>query len=165
MKLSEAEIGVSYLILSVDLPSDYQRHLANLGLKKDTSLKLLSKTKENTIIMLLSSRLAFDYTVLDAIDVIPTQGIDKTVALSELKVSDYAFIEGIYANKAIKRRLMDMGLTKGTKIHLRKVAPLGDPLEISLRGYELSIRKSEAQLISVFKIEDEIVNEKNSFNR
>lgn len=60
---------------------------------------------------------------------------------------------------------MDMGLTKGTKIHLRKVAPLGDPLEISLRGYELSIRKSEAQLISVFKIEDEIVNEKNSFNR
>lgn len=101
MKLSEAEIGVSYLILSVDLPSDYQRHLANLGLKKDTSLKLLSKTKENAIIMLLSSRLAFDYTVLDAIDVIPTQGIDKTVALSELKVSDYAFIEAFMPIKLL----------------------------------------------------------------
>ena len=48
---------------------------------------------------------------------------------------------------ALKRRIMDMGVTKGTEIYVRKVAPLGDPLEVTIRGYELSIRKADAQLI------------------
>ena len=64
-------------------------------------------------------------------------------------------MDGIFAEGEAKRRLMDMGLTRHTKIYLRKVAPLGDPMEISLRGYELSLRKSEAQLISVAKVKEE----------
>ena len=55
---------------------------------------------------------------------------------------------------ATKRRLMDMGITKRTRVLLRKVAPLGDPLEISLRGYELTLRKSEAQMISVVMLDE-----------
>ena len=54
----------------------------------------------------------------------------------------------------VKRRIMDMGITKRTKLYLRKVAPLGDPLEITLRGYELTLRKSEAQMISVIRLEE-----------
>ena len=50
---------------------------------------------------------------------------------------------------AIKRRIMDMGITKGTQVHIRKVAPLGDPVEVNVRGYELSIRKGDAELILV----------------
>ena len=54
----------------------------------------------------------------------------------------------------VKRRIMDMGITKRTRVLLRKVAPLGDPLEISLRGYELTLRKSEAQMISVVMLDE-----------
>lgn len=75
--------------------------------------------------------------------------------MSELAVLDVAIIDGIYASKETKRRLMDMGLIRGTRFQLRKRASLGDPLEISLRGYELSLCQSEAQLISVRKLEDE----------
>ena len=50
---------------------------------------------------------------------------------------------------AIKRRIMDMGLTKGTSVYVRKVAPLGDPIEVTVRGYELSLRKADAELIEV----------------
>ena len=74
--------------------------------------------------------------------------------LSALAVGQSAYIDNIFAVNEAKRRLMDMGLTKHTKIYLRKVAPLGDPIEISLRGYELSLRKSEAQMISVVRSKD-----------
>ena len=61
---------------------------------------------------------------------------------------DYEVVK-LHGTGAIKRRIMDMGLTKGTPVHIRKVAPLGDPVEINVRGYELSIRRSEAQEIMV----------------
>ena len=55
----------------------------------------------------------------------------------------------LHGEGATKRRIMDMGITKGTSVYVRKVAPLGDPLEITVRGYELSLRKSDAQMIEV----------------
>ncbi len=55
----------------------------------------------------------------------------------------------LHGEGALKRRIMDMGITKGTEIYLRKVAPLGDPIEITVRGYELSLRKADAELIEV----------------
>ena len=67
--------------------------------------------------------------------------------LKELKVGEKAVVSGITAQGALKRRIFDMGVTPGTEVLLRKVAPLGDPLECTLRGYELSIRKSEAEHI------------------
>ena len=69
--------------------------------------------------------------------------------LKDLKVGKSASVVRLNSTGATRRRLLDMGLTKGVKVTLRKVAPLGDPLEITLRGYELSLRKSEAELIEV----------------
>lgn len=69
--------------------------------------------------------------------------------LNDIAVGNYATIVKLHGEGAIKRRIMDMGITKGTEVFIRKVAPLGDPIEVNLRGYELSIRKADAQMIEV----------------
>ena len=69
--------------------------------------------------------------------------------LKDIKVGEHAVIEKLHGEGALKRRIMDMGLTKGTEVYVRKVAPLGDPLELTVRGYELSLRKGDAELIEV----------------
>ena len=69
--------------------------------------------------------------------------------LGEVKVGETATVVKLHGEGATKRRIMDMGLTKGTEVYIRKVAPLGDPVEITIRGYELSIRKADAELIEI----------------
>ena len=69
--------------------------------------------------------------------------------LRDLKVGESGVIERLHGEGALKRRIMDMGLTRGTEVFVRKVAPLGDPLELNVRGYELSIRKADAEMIEV----------------
>ena len=69
--------------------------------------------------------------------------------LNELNVGETAKVVRLHGEGAVKRRIMDMGITKGTDVTVRKVAPLGDPIELTVRGYELSIRKSEAATIEV----------------
>jgi len=69
--------------------------------------------------------------------------------LKDVKIGECAVIEKLHGEGALKRRLMDMGLTKDTEIYVRKVAPLGDPMELTVRGYELSVRKGDAELIEV----------------
>ena len=69
--------------------------------------------------------------------------------LKEVKVGDTARVVKLYGEGAVKRRIMDMGLTKGVDVQIRKVAPLGDPIEVTVRGYELSIRKADAEIIEV----------------
>lgn len=69
--------------------------------------------------------------------------------LREVKVGETATVVKLHGEGAIKRRIMDMGLTKGIEVYVRKVAPFGDPIEITIRGYELSIRKADAGLIEV----------------
>ncbi len=69
--------------------------------------------------------------------------------LRQAKVGDKIKIIKIHGAGAVKRRIMDMGLTKGIDVQIRKVAPLGDPIEITVRGYELSIRKADADIIEI----------------
>ena len=69
--------------------------------------------------------------------------------LKQVKIGESATVVKLHGEGAGKRRIMDMGLTKGTQVYVRKVAPLGDPIEVTVRGYELSIRKDDAQLIEV----------------
>ena len=69
--------------------------------------------------------------------------------LREVKVGETATVVKLHGEGATKRRIMDMGLTKGTEVYIRKVAPLGDPVEITIRGYEISIRKADAELIEI----------------
>ena len=76
------------------------------------------------------------------------------MTLGEAEVGSTVVVSKIDGDGAYKRRIMDMGITKRTRVLLRKVAPLGDPLEISLRGYELTLRKSEAQMISVVMLDE-----------
>ncbi|EHI68598.1 FeoA family protein [Streptococcus ictaluri] len=155
MKLWQAHIGVDYQIDEIDLAADYQRHLAILGIRIGSQVRVLSKTKTSLILMLKTGRLAFDQSILDKIEVQEISDSQPLIPLSELSVSEKAVIKGIYASKEAKRRLMDMGLTRGTTVQLCKRAPLGDPLDIKVRGYDLSLRQSEAQLISVAKVEIE----------
>ena len=67
--------------------------------------------------------------------------------LREAKVGDTVRVVKLHGEGAVKRRIMDMGLTKGVEVHIRKVAPLGDPVEVTVRGYELSIRKADEEMI------------------
>ncbi|HIV21934.1 MAG TPA: ferrous iron transport protein A [Candidatus Scatomorpha stercorigallinarum] len=69
--------------------------------------------------------------------------------LRDAKVGETVTVVKLHGEGALKRRIMDMGVTKGTEIYIRKVAPLGDPLETTVRGYELSIRRADAELIEV----------------
>ena len=69
--------------------------------------------------------------------------------LKDVKVGETATVAKLHGEGPVKRRIMDMGITKGTDIYVRKVAPLGDPIEVTVRGFELSLRKNEAQNVLV----------------
>ena len=69
--------------------------------------------------------------------------------LKDVKIGETTRVVRIHGEGALKRRIMDMGITRGVEIYVRKVAPLGDPIEITVRGYELSLRKADAKLIEV----------------
>lgn len=69
--------------------------------------------------------------------------------LKQVKVGDTVKVVKLHGEGAVKRRIMDMGITKGVEVFVRKVAPLGDPMEVTVRGYELSLRKADADMIEV----------------
>ena len=69
--------------------------------------------------------------------------------LRDVKVGDTVTVVKLHGEGAVKRRIMDMGITKGVSVFVRKVAPLGDPIEVNVRGYELSIRKADAEMIEI----------------
>ncbi|MCR5397419.1 MAG: ferrous iron transport protein A [Lachnospiraceae bacterium] len=71
------------------------------------------------------------------------------MTLNEVKVGNTVTVTKISGEGAVKKRIMDMGVTKGVEIYVRKVAPLGDPVEVTVRGYELSLRKEDAKIIEV----------------
>lgn len=69
--------------------------------------------------------------------------------LKDVQIGHTCVVKKLHGEGAVKRRIMDMGVTKNTEIYVRKVAPLGDPIEVTVRGYELSIRKADAQMVEV----------------
>ena len=69
--------------------------------------------------------------------------------LKDVKVGETAVVVRLHGEGAVKRRIMDMGITKGTEVFIRKVAPLGDPMEVTVRGYELSLRKADTEMIEI----------------
>lgn len=69
--------------------------------------------------------------------------------LRDVKAGESVTVKKLHGEGAVKRRIMDMGITRGTELHVRKVAPLGDPVELTVRGYELSLRKADAEMIEV----------------
>ena len=154
MLIYDAALKTPYRILGINLPKDSLLHLSNLGLAAGETIEVVTKTKNSAIVIVKGSRLAFDASILDKIDLAPAEEDHEKIHLSELPVGRSAIVTDIFSANETKRRLMDMGITKRTRVLLRKVAPLGDPLEISLRGYELTLRKSEAQMISVVMLDE-----------
>lgn len=75
--------------------------------------------------------------------------MEGTKTLKQAKIGEKVTVVKLAGEGAVKRRIMDMGITKGTEIFIRKVAPLGDPVEVTVRGYELSLRKADAEMIAV----------------
>ena len=71
------------------------------------------------------------------------------MTLKDAQVGGTVTVTRLQGEGAIKRRIMDMGITKGTEVYVRKVAPLGDPIEVTVRGYELSLRKADAEMVEV----------------
>ena len=69
--------------------------------------------------------------------------------LRQAKIGETVTVVKLHGEGAVKRRIMDMGLTRGTEVYVRKVAPLGDPIEVTVRGYELSLRKADAEMIEI----------------
>ena len=69
--------------------------------------------------------------------------------LKQAAIGDTVKVVKLHGEGAVKRRIMDMGITRGAEVHIRKVAPLGDPIEVTVRGYELSVRKNDAQCVQV----------------
>ena len=73
--------------------------------------------------------------------------------LRDVEIGSTCVVKKLHGEGAVKRRIMDMGVTKNTEIYVRKVAPLGDPIEVTVRGYELSIRKEDAEMVEVKEVE------------
>lgn len=69
--------------------------------------------------------------------------------LRDVKVGETAVVARLHGEGAVKRRIMDMGITKGTEVYVRKVAPLGDPIEVAVRNYELSVRRADCEMIEI----------------
>jgi len=154
-KLVDCDTNRVYKFLAFNGQDTHERHLRNLGLLPGTVMILLSNKKNQPLIVLFKgTKVGLDNDIAQFIqvdDTIGEQSMDVK-ALDEIEIGQHVQVEGFIATGALKRRLMDMGLTKGTLIQVRKYAPLGDPIEITVRGYELSLRKQEASFVLVKEV-------------
>lgn len=149
MKLEEIKTGQTYQIQQLTVPDTVRKHLQQLGLQIGQEIRIVTKTKDNLIFQIKASRLAISNDIIEHLDLVAVTEEIQSISLSNAPIGNTVLLTELIATGTLKRRLMDMGFTKGTKLYVKKVAPLGDPLEITLRGYKLSLRKSEAQLLLV----------------
>ncbi len=145
--LDQTHVGQIYYIDRI-LGKD-QSKLRELGFIKEKAISLISFNGENAIVKLENARLALSSTYLKQIFVKKERSKEEIVGLSKLEIGQTGIVRIIDATGEIKRRLMDMGITRGTSILVQKLAPLGDPMELHLRGYALSLRKIDADKIKV----------------
>ncbi|HEL1586046.1 TPA: ferrous iron transport protein A [Streptococcus suis] len=155
MDFTDLQVGSSYRLVGMHFSDSLSKHLQQLGFLVGQDIRIISKTKANIIVQVKASRLALDKDLMEGMDLVASPSQKSLIPLSQVAIGSQVILEQICATGALKRRLMDMGLTKGTAIYLKKLAPLGDPLEITIRGYQLSLRKSEAQLLFV-SLQDEV---------
>lgn len=145
--LDTAHVGQIYYIDRV-LGQDLGK-LRELGFVPEKAISIVSFDNENAIIKLENTRLALSANFLRQIFIKNERKQEEIVGLSSLKMGQTGIVRIIDAAGEIKRRLMDMGITRGTSIYVKKLAPLGDPMELHLRGYALSLRKMDAEKIKV----------------
>ena len=122
MPLTMTKAGETVTIRRISGKDEVRLHLAELGFVVGSEVTVVNEIAGNLIVQVKQSRLA----------------LDKTATVARL-----------HGEGPVKRRIMDMGITKGVQIYVRKVAPLGDPMELTVRNYELSVRKADAEMIEV----------------
>ena len=146
MPLTFANSGEENMIKKVGGKPETRKFLENLGFVAGSSVTVVSSIGGNVIVNVKESRVAVSKEMASKIMIWER---DNMITLKEAKIGQTVTVKKLSGEGAVKRRIMDMGITKGTEIYVRKVAPLGDPMEVTVRGYELSLRKADAELIEV----------------
>ncbi|MGC6769589.1 FeoA family protein [Enterococcus sp. LJL51] len=153
LTLVDAEINTVYIVKELTVSDETKKHLNNLGLIVGGKIALVSYSNGNGIILLHNSRIALSKSVLEQI-IIDEEILEEEswLSLDQLEVGETATVISVHGQGAVRRRLMDMGITRNVELLVRKRAPLGDPIEINLRGYELTLRKNEAELVLIKRV-------------
>lgn len=152
--LEEAKLNLVYQIERIQTSDSVKKHLQNLGVVTGSKIVVINRSGSNSILLLKNNRIAVNRELLSQIIIKKSEFSEESwTSLDQLATGESSVVVAIHGQGAVKRRLMDMGVTKNVRVTIRKLAPLGDPLEITLRGYELTLRKEEASLILVQKEE------------
>ncbi|TLF41003.1 ferrous iron transport protein A [Lacticaseibacillus zeae] len=146
----------AYLLMSVGGSSALRRHLAEMGLVAGKKLTVVQPASKVTglVIFFQGQRLAISDEIAALLVVRPfAADADKpAIPLAHLPIKRTGLVQKIQGDPPLRHRLMDMGLTKGTLVKIHQIAPLGDPIELAVRGYKLSIRKQDAAHVLVTEV-------------
>lgn len=154
--LANSVLNQVYQVTEINLDEDMKKRLTDLGMIPGSEVAIINHSGNNSIVLLHNSRIALDRSILEKILVRdPKEDPSRWVSLDQMKAGESGEVVSLHGKGAVRRRLMDMGLTRRTSVEVVKLAPFGDPIEIKVRGYQLSLRKSEAELVVVQKKEDE----------
>ena len=145
MPLTMAKVGEPNTIKRIGGREETKKFLENLGFVTGGVVTVVSEISGNMILNVKDSRVALGKDMANKIMI---KG-GKTMTLREVTPGSTVKVTKLTGEGPVKRRIMDMGITKGVDIFVRKVAPLGDPVEVTVRGYELSLRKADAEMIEV----------------
>lgn len=147
MPLAFAQTGIPVKVNRVGGAPKVRQFLENLGITIGSMVTVISITTSGLIINVRETRVAISKEMANKIMI--QVGGSTMLTLKEIKTGSTVSVVKLHGEGAVKRRIMDMGITKGTSVQVRKVAPLGDPIEVTVRGYELSLRKADAEMIEV----------------
>lgn len=154
--LAEVKEKGKYIVTDILGEPLFLRRLAEMGMVVSSNLTVISISQNGSglVIFLRGQRLALSYSLASSILVKGINELEesKVLPLSRLETGQSAIVGKIIGDRPVRKRLMDMGLTKNTVIKVLRVAPLGDPIELLLRGYKLSIRKQEADFVMVREV-------------
>ena len=145
MPLTMAKVGEKNTIKRIGGREETKKFLENLGFVTGSVVTVVSEISGNMILNVKDSRVALGKDLANKLMILG----GKTMTLREVTPGSTVKVTKLTGEGPVKRRIMDMGITKGVDIFVRKVAPLGDPVEVTVRGYELSLRKADAEMIEV----------------
>ena len=149
LPLSLADVGVENTIKKIGGTPEVKKHLENLGFVVGGNVSVITAMGGNVIVNVKEARVAISEEMARKIMVYLTRRRLAMKTLKEVPIGETAKVVKLHGEGAVKRRIMDMGITKGVEVYVRKVAPLGDPMEVTVRGYELSLRKADTEMIEV----------------
>lgn len=152
--LKNCEIGVKYQVNNVTISESIRLHLQRLGISKGNRVMVVQRDEKSGIVSVQNTRVALEVAVLNQIEVVEETAHNEWLSLDQLTVGETGKVISLYGQGAVRQRLMDMGVTKNVAITVKKLAPLGDPIEVKLRGYDLTLRKEEAAYILMERIDE-----------